>query len=572
MNRPVVLLATEGTYPYHPGGVSTWCDALVQKMGSVDFVLFAVAMNPYVVNRFTMTPNVREVIMIPLWGMQDPSEHRQDLAFSEIFTKKQRTLLPSVEQTFIPAFQEFLNQLLTRAQDPEVLGQALASMHRYFQGYDYQVTLKTEVVWTTFRTWLLQGAQQGYWEEPTVFECVQALGWLYHFLIVLNTSLPRVDLVHSSAAAFCGMSGIVSKILYGTPYLLTEHGVYLREQYLSIGRSNMSRFSKKFLLLLVTAIVRTNLHYADEVAPVCQFNGRWERLFGADGRKIRVIYNGVSPETFKPAPIEPAPSVRVLVVARADPNKDWETLLRAVAIAHKKVGNIKVTVRGSVSVPDYYERMVQLRKELGLDEVVDFPGHAENVAEEYAKSDLVVQSSVSEAFPYSVIEAMMSGRPMVATDVGGTSEALANTGLLVPARDPARLALGLMMLAQDAALRRQLGDLAHQRALQHFNIDRSVNLFERVYRSLARAGGVSDERRRQTVVMERAYALLAIGWADAALDQLQDALGLAVNTPAAVPILAEMARVERILGRHQDSARHLVKAWLLDRYGAPQAS
>lgn len=45
--RLSVLLTTEGTYPYHKGGVSTWCHALTRKVDDVDFTILAVAMHPY---------------------------------------------------------------------------------------------------------------------------------------------------------------------------------------------------------------------------------------------------------------------------------------------------------------------------------------------------------------------------------------------------------------------------------------------------------------------------------------------------------------------------------------------
>ena len=74
--RRSVLLTTEGTYPYHKGGVSTWCHALTGQLSEVDFTLFAVAMHPYLERAYELTPNVRNVITVPLWGTEDPAEYR----------------------------------------------------------------------------------------------------------------------------------------------------------------------------------------------------------------------------------------------------------------------------------------------------------------------------------------------------------------------------------------------------------------------------------------------------------------------------------------------------------------
>lgn len=566
--RPVVLMATEGTYPFHPGGVSTWCDTLVHRLSDFDFIVYAIAMNPYVAVRFDLPENVRQIIAVPLWGMQDPSEHRGDVRYSEIFLKKQRTTPAVVDSLFLPLFHEFLTAL-DAADAAGRLGPVLAAMYRYFQAYDYWLTFKHPALWTVFKEWVVKATEAGRWDEPTIYESVQALGWIYHFLIVLNTAIPEVDLIHSSAAAFCGVVGIVGKIQYGIPYLLTEHGVYLREQYLAVGRSNLSPFSKRFLLALIRTVVQENLHYADQLAPVCAFNVRWERRLGADSRKIRVIYNGVDPQRFYPASPQDKTSdeaLRVLAVARVDPNKDLETFLRAVDMVHRAGLPLKGVVQGSVSVPEYFQEMLALRNALGLQSVVDFSGHTDNIADEYRRADIVVQSSLTEAFPYSVLESMMCGVPMVATDVGGTREALADTGVLVPSRDPGRLALGLMMLGQDKALRETLGQKARRRAMAFFTIQKTMAQFRHVYRILADKKAPDTDRERLALTLTKAYAFIRLGLFEEALTQLQAALEFC-PWPTAPAILAEMAQVQWRRGDRQSAIASLVKARLVDELG-----
>ncbi|MBE3591019.1 MAG: GT4 family glycosyltransferase PelF [Firmicutes bacterium] len=563
-----VILATEGTYPYHVGGVSTWCDTLVRQMPDTRFIVVAVIMNPYVSARFPLPATVERVIAIPLWGTQDPSEHRTDLPFSEVFLKKQRTSEAQVRQIFLPLFQELLGAISTRGRDAAALGQVFLGMYRYFQMYDYQETFKAEDVWQTFKTTVMAEVQAGLWPEPTIFDLVQALGWVYRFLIILNTPIPQADVTHSSAAAFCGLIGIVGKLLHGTPYLLTEHGVYLREQYLSVGRSTMSPFAKAFLLAFIQSIVRANLHHADELAPVCRFNARWEQKLGVPPERIHVIYNGVNPGVFQPRP-KPAPpgdDVRVVSIARIDPNKDIETLLRAAAIVHARAPRARFIVQGAVSVPEYHRKMLALREELQLEEVVDFAGHTDDIARTYQEADIIVQSSVSEAFPYSVIEAMMSGKPIVATDVGGTAEALAGTGLLVPARDPARMAVAILQLIDDPALRAELGEGARARALDLFTVERTTRSFAERYAALAgERDAAAATRRRQVLALTRAYALAGVGMYDAALGQLQDALRLDPAGPLAGALLAQMAEFEERLGRRANRDQRLIQAWLIDR-------
>lgn len=577
MARPRVLLATEGTYPFHQGGVSTWCNTLVHHLSSVDFVIFAVAMNPYVSNQFSLPANVLRIIAVPLWGMQDPSEHRDDLVYSEIFLQKQRTGNAEIESLFLPVFQTFLDSLIRDHRGP--LGAALSQMYRYFRTYDYQETFKNPAVWDVYKTWVMSTADQGYWQQPSIFESVQGLGWIYHFLTVLNNAIPPVDMVHSSAAAFCGIAGIVSKLTFGTPYLLTEHGVYLREQYLSIGRSNMTPFSKRFLLALVKAIAQENLHYADELVPVCAFNSRWERVLGADESKIRVIYNGVDPAVFRPASASRPPheTVEILAVARVDPNKDLETLLKAIHQVQSFGYRVHVRVLGSVSVPTYADKITQLQKELGLDEVVEFLGHQQDISEAYRQADIAVQSSVTEAFPYSVIEAMMSGLPMVATDVGGTREALGSAGILVPSRDPFQLALGIAMLASNAELRHRLGAEAQERAARYFDIAKTMKAFLALYTEWQKNAPRHPDNNADSVVtmVARGWALAKIGARREALSEYGKALTELSGQAGGIVVLREIARLHWEEGHADNAYASLIKARLLERIytsSEPQAA
>jgi polysaccharide biosynthesis protein PelF len=95
---------------------------------------------------------------------------------------------------------------------------------------------------------------------------------------------------------------------------------------------------------------------------------------------------------------------------------------------------------------------------------------------------VVVLCSISEGFPYSLIEAMTCGRPCVASDVGGVSEALTHdAGIVVPPRDPAALAGACLTLLRDADLRKSFGATARRRALEHFTVDRAVGAFDEIY-------------------------------------------------------------------------------------------
>ena len=140
--------------------------------------------------------------------------------------------------------------------------------------------------------------------------------------------------------------------------------------------------------------------------------------------------------------------------------------------------------------PDRPEVEAEIRA-LEISDAVELAGYARDVPDLLAAADVFVLSSRSEGAPFSILEAMAAGLPVVATDVGGVGELVADgeTGLLVPAGDPARLAEALRSLLADAALRRRLGAAGLARARERFDLralrDPHLDLYAR---ELARRG------------------------------------------------------------------------------------
>ncbi len=93
-----VMLTTEGTYPFHQGGVSTWCDILIKKLDGVDFVLYSLMMNPFISQIFEL-PASTELIKLPLWGTEEPSEYL-DISFSKVYISKKRQRMMLWKENF----------------------------------------------------------------------------------------------------------------------------------------------------------------------------------------------------------------------------------------------------------------------------------------------------------------------------------------------------------------------------------------------------------------------------------------------------------------------------------------
>ena len=174
-------------------------------------------------------------------------------------------------------------------------------------------------------------------------------------------------------------------------------------------------------------------------------------------------------------------------LGRIDPLKDLETLIRAVALVHREMPKVRFVLYGKAPKGNewYDDRCVKLRDELGLKETVIFAGFAASAEAAYNESDFAVLSSISEGFPYSVVEAMLCGRTVVGTDVGGVSEALDGCGLVVEPRNPAQMAEACLRLLRDPALRQEYGRKARQKALDQFSLQQCNSAYLASYQSLA---------------------------------------------------------------------------------------
>lgn len=564
-DRIKVMLSTEGTYPFHQGGVSTWCDVLVDKLPNVDYTIYSIIMNPFVTQKFSL-PERTKLIKVPLWGTEEPSEHLTT-PFSNIYTAKRYTDSRVVEMEFLPLFRDLIEEIMSVDKKPMRFGQTLVEMHKFFREYDYRNSFKSEATWEVFKTTIRDFAanSNNKLAMPSVHDLINSMGWLYRFLVILNTPMPNVDVTHSAAAAFCGIPCILAKLENKTPFLLTEHGVYLREQYLSISRRGQSSYLNTFLVRMIHSVTDLNYYLADQVSPVCAYNTRWEKKFGVSPDKIKVIYNGVDKDIFTPSEYKLKKSnLTVVVVARIDPVKDILTLIRAAAIVRQRIPDIKFIVYGSVSVTDYYEECLALRRELDIEETFIFAGHTNDVPAAYHSGDVVALSSITEAFPYSVVEAMMSGKPVVATDVGGVKEAIGDCGIVVRPERPDEFARALMMFLENPDLRYSMGKEARERALNYFTIEKALGMYMSSYQTLAgkvEPGQlISINMKKQNLLAERGYAFMEIGFWQEAIIQFRAAVKIDPDSVAVPVLLSEIAEAYNKLGEFDFAFSELEKA------------
>jgi glycosyltransferase involved in cell wall biosynthesis len=303
---------------------------------------------------------------------------------------------------------------------------------------------------------------------------------LEHAVRPLAAAVPDVDVVHANANGLSSLVAMAAKWRTGVPFVMTEHGVYLRERYLAA--AEQAPGVKAAMLRFHRALARLAYAEADRITPVSAFNQRWEIRHGADPAKIRVIPNGVDPQRYPPLPDEP-PVPTIAWVGRIDPLKDLETLIRALHLVRAKVPDARLHLAGPVPVGNeaYADTCHKLVAELGVADAVTFAGPCASSRDAYAAGHVVALSSISEGMPYTVIEAMMCGRATVSTDVGGVAEVVGDTGRVVAPRDPAAFAAACVDLLTDPARRRDLANRARERALGRYTLEQCVGSYRRTY-------------------------------------------------------------------------------------------
>ncbi|HEY2620472.1 MAG TPA: glycosyltransferase family 4 protein [Acetobacteraceae bacterium] len=202
-----------------------------------------------------------------------------------------------------------------------------------------------------------------------------------------------------------------------------------------------------------------------------------------DARRLHIhrgavaVGNGRDPARFRPDPAAreriraalgvPDGQVVVLAVSRLVWHKGYPEL----AAAMRMVPGAALWVAGERLTSDRGPDMAALLRDAGLGERLRLLGYREDVPGLMAAADIFALPSRFEGLPMSVIEAMLTGLPVVATDIRGPAEQVVPelTGLLVPPGDASALAAALQRLAGDASLRASMGEAGRARAVERYD-------------------------------------------------------------------------------------------------------
>lgn len=264
----------------------------------------------------------------------------------------------------------------------------------------------------------------------------------------------RPDIIHlnSPKTVFLGrLAGVLARI---PVRIVTIHGW----SFLVPGIPRAAVWADRLLRPLATTICVSE--YGREVgiaAGMC------------DSERTVVIHNGVDVRRFEATQHGRRDVPVVAFVGRLAPQKDPATFIQALATLERNSYHAIVAGSG----PDADSIAAEIER-LGLHDSVELLGVRDDVSQILSSADVFVLSSTYECLPFSVLEAMAAGLPVVATNVGGVPELVVDrqTGFIVGSRDPEALAHAMRKLLADPHLRRRFGSAARARVEARFDIER----------------------------------------------------------------------------------------------------
>ncbi len=272
----------------------------------------------------------------------------------------------------------------------------------------------------------------------------------------------RPELVHvSMKTPWSCLYGLLGAFVARASVVLVEQSLFPEER-------RIRRVASRVAARRAAAVVAVGDRSAAEI----------ERLLRLPAGTVRTIRNGV-PDVGPDADGPPG-GTAVGSVGRLDPEKGFETLVRALPALQAE----------AVLVGDGPDRarLERLAADLGVADRLTVTGWDEHPRRHLASFAVFCLPSRSESFPLTIVEAMLAGLPVVATDVGSVSEAVLDgeTGLLVRPDDPDALAAALSRLLEDSTLREEMGRRGRAAALEHLTADRMVAGFHRLYEEILR--------------------------------------------------------------------------------------
>ena len=486
-----VLLIAEGTYPYIRGGVSSWIHDLISNISELNFGVVFLGSRPedYGDIKYKLPENLVYLIVEYLFKDIEKSKPKEIKGNKEAFENIKRLIRWFKRKHYEDIPEELLNA----------------------DFYEKKVTYEDFLY------------SRKSWELITEFYAEYAMGepFIDYFWTIRNMHYPiwivarivkrigdRFDIIHSPSTGYAGFLASLLKNYYKKPFILTEHGIYVKERKIDI--LNADWFTSKALKIVKTAgerdyiqelwvnfffgLGRLIYYSADRIISLFNDARNVQISLGADPQKCIVLPNGVDIKGLSPIVKERGdkPPMVIGLIGRVVPIKDIKTFIKAMKLTVEKLPQVQGWIVGPTDEdPEYYQECKNLVEALGLSDKVLFLGF-QNIKEILPKIGLLTLTSISEGMPLVVLEGFAAGLPYVATDVGscrqliygGLNEediAIGKAGEVVPIANPSELAKAYIKILSDENLWKQYQQNALKRVNTFYTKETFLDNYRKVY-------------------------------------------------------------------------------------------
>ncbi len=490
--RVDIMLIAEGTYPYVRGGVSSWIDQLIKGLPHYRFgILFLGSeRKEYPKMQYTLPENV--VFF---------EEH---FLFDEVKVKSPKKRKMGKEA--MEKLRRFYENISARK---EVDYARLLTRELLLDEVEIEDMLYAEESWDFIREHYRKNCDDisfidYFWTVRSIHRPI----WL---LAKIAQKIDFAAVVHSPSTGYAGLLATLIKNFHRTPFILTEHGIYIRERKMdmhansafSLYKSSLQKsmessdYLKTMWINFFEKIGFVTYRSADEILSL--FNGAktLQIAFGAPEAQCRVIPNGVDTARLNALVSKRAAEVpRVItLLGRVVAIKDIKTFIRAMRIVADRFPDVEGWITGPVDEDVRYagecERMVASMK---LENNIRFLGF-QKIDDILPKSGILTLTSVSEGMPLVILEGFAAGLPCVATDVGSCSElicgaldeediAIGQAGEVVPVADASALANAYIKLLADEALWRRYSENGRKRVNTFYTQELFFEKYDKIYRKV----------------------------------------------------------------------------------------
>jgi glycosyltransferase involved in cell wall biosynthesis len=311
--------------------------------------------------------------------------------------------------------------------------------------------------------------------DPQTFTLHRPLDWRCLRGMIAMLRDHRVDLVHSHEFTMAVYGAAAARWL-GIPHIITMHGAqYVTSKW---RRQVLLRWAFRSSAATVAVSHDTKRHLDTEL--------------GLSPTRVRVVQNGVPVRAGNRSKVRaelavPDDHVVILAVGSLVPRKGHAVLIEALATIG--AGPWMLMIAGNGVERERLETRIAAK---GLASQVKLLGHRDDVPDLLAACDVFAMPSLWEGLPLALLEAMLAGKPVIASRTSGIPEAVndGQDGLLTTPGDVAELATALRSVLADPARRAALGAAAGARATTTFTLDAMADGYEAVFRdALGRANG-----------------------------------------------------------------------------------